>query len=94
MRTIPKRYVDVRVIQEIPINVSIQEEMLSIEIKTPVIAKETSEIYTGAYEIIPSTKDDVILNTKNKVMANNVLVYEIPYSIVWNGKGNTAYIGE
>lgn len=48
--------------------------------------------YTGAYTIIP-TVDDQPLETKNKVLRENILVKSIPYFQTSNEFGDTVYIG-
>ena len=49
--------------------------------------------YPGPYTVTP-TREDQTLNTRNKLMADNVTVFEIPYSEVSNlVGGKTAIIG-
>lgn len=48
--------------------------------------------YNGTYEITP-TVDSQKLETKGKLMRNDVTVREIPYYEVSNNYGNTIYIG-
>ena len=48
-------------------------------------------IYQGSYDVIPQTYDQT-LETKNKLMADNVIVEEIPYAEVSNDFGKTAVI--
>lgn len=48
--------------------------------------------YTGLYEIIPTT-DDQTLETKDKLMLNDMVIKEIPTYEVSNEYGKTFYIG-
>lgn len=50
------------------------------------------QTYGGSYDITPSTESQT-LNTMNKVMADDVLVREIPYFETSNEYGKTIYIG-
>ena len=49
------------------------------------------EIYTGAYEVIPDTVEQV-LQTKNKSMVKDFTVHEIPYAETSNQYGTTVVI--
>ena len=52
-------------------------------------------LYDGAYEVTPRAHNEVILATKNKMMAEDVTVRKVPYyetSNLFDGK--TAYIAE
>lgn len=44
------------------------------------------ERYDGAYEVTPS-KDEELLETKNKKLIDNVTVHAVPYSEVSNESG-------
>lgn len=48
--------------------------------------------YDGSYDIIPRV-DEQTLETKNKVLRDDVLVESIPYYQTSNPYGNTVYIG-
>lgn len=50
------------------------------------------DTYTGPYEILPSTSDDVVLETKRMVMSKDVTVFKIPYYETSNTSGYTVYI--
>ena len=53
------------------------------------------EPYTGDYEITPLVNDEISMNTRNKVMTNDVSIHKVPSYIVSNiAGGNTFYIGE
>lgn len=50
--------------------------------------------YTGTYEVTPLLQAEQELRTENRVLKQNVIVHEIPYAEVSNGKGKTLIIGE
>lgn len=55
----------------------------------------TGDPYEGPYEVTPKAHDPVILETREKVMNDNVTVLKVPYfetSNLFDGK--TAYIAE
>lgn len=57
-------------------------------------AKSQLEDYEGAYEVIPKTTPQT-LETKDKILRDNVTVFAIPYAEVSNpSDGKTAIIGE
>lgn len=50
--------------------------------------------YYGSYSVNPKTNSDIILQTKNLIMTENLIVKKIPYYQVENvSKGDTVYIG-
>ena len=51
------------------------------------------EKYLGPYEVVPSTTDNIILETKKKTMTDDVTVFKIPYYETSNESGYTVYIG-
>lgn len=54
---------------------------------------DTYEHYSGAYEVEPSAHNEVVLETKNKAMDDNVTVRKIYAAEVSNpAGGNTYYI--
>lgn len=53
-----------------------------------VINIEGREVYTGAYQVTPKRYEQV-LDTSNKIMTEDVTVYEIPYAEVSNQYGTT-----
>lgn len=50
------------------------------------------EVYHGEYDVIPKAWQMQILETKNKVMDDNVRVHEIPYDETSNEYGETVVI--
>lgn len=55
---------------------------------------QIGEEYEGEYIVVPSTRDEQTLLTKNKLMAEDVTVRRIPYYETSNLYGKTVYIGE
>lgn len=50
--------------------------------------------YTGEYHVIPSTSEDVVMETANKIMNADVRVKKIPFAEVTNtANGKTVTIG-
>ena len=77
--------------------------VIKLTIKNPVKLKVTPVVringggrdpYTGATTVIPSAFDDAILETKNKVVLENIRVTKIPYFEVGSTieGGNVVYI--
>ncbi|MFI3173721.1 MAG: hypothetical protein R3Y53_00795 [Bacillota bacterium] len=53
------------------------------------------ETYDGSYEVIPQAFRTPILNTSNKLLTQDVVVAEIPYSVTQNNSGgNTVHIAK
>lgn len=52
------------------------------------------EVYTGEYEVTPKAWEETVLPTADKLLLEDVRVFEIPYSAVANPSGGkTAIIG-
>lgn len=51
-----------------------------------------AEPYTGEYTVTPKAREGTTLKTKDKVMAKDVNVLEIPYYDVSNESGTTIFI--
>jgi len=50
--------------------------------------------YTGSYDVTPSATSNIVLETKDKKMTDNLTVRKIPYESVSNPQGgNTVTIG-
>lgn len=71
-----------------------EESSYDVELATAIkIIRIEGEHYEGPYEVIPKT-ESIILETRNKLMDDDVTVYEIPYAEVSNlAGGKTATIG-
>ena len=57
------------------------------------ISRGNIDVYDGEYIVTPIPYDSQTLETKNKVMANDVTVLAIPYYETSNISGITIYIG-
>lgn len=77
------------------IDFNISEQYFNLKIKNiQQITNNVNDIYDGSYEAVPSVKKQ-ILETKNKIMTNNLTIREIPYFKTDNTfGGSTVYIGE
>lgn len=51
-----------------------------------------ADTYTGEYIVIPKAHDEVILETKDKTMQDDVTVRKVPYYETSNQTGTTVYI--
>lgn len=51
-----------------------------------------AEIYDGTYEVIPKANQSQTLETANKMMEEDVLIFEVPYFQTSNEHGDTVYI--
>lgn len=57
-------------------------------------ARSSYPFYDGVYEVTPLAQLDIILNTNNKILQDNVVVREIPYYETTNESGGyTVTIG-
>lgn len=53
------------------------------------------EMYSGEYEVIPSTNSEQVLKTASKLLSRDVVVAKVPYFETSNDlNGKTAYIGK
>lgn len=57
------------------------------------VSRETHETYDGAYELTPSTYLEQTLNTKDKILEDDITVHKVPYWETSNEYGLTIYIG-
>lgn len=62
------------------------------EVGKIAVIKRDAEEYSGEYEVTPSA-DAQTLQTKNRLMADDVEIKPIPYYDVSNEFGRTIYIG-
>ena len=60
-------------------------------IKGTIRAYDKADVYHGVYEVTPSSNDQE-LETRGKLLADNVLVNAIPYEEVTNPSGGTTVI--
>ena len=68
----------------------LQENEITFEVEK--IVGVMPEIYTGAYQVTPKAFEETILDTDNKLMTDDVTVYEIPYAETSNTYGTTVTI--
>lgn len=67
---------------------------IEVRFNTDFTKSESNELYTGAYTVTPK-REKQVLPTANKLMAEDVTVKEIPYSVTSNTAGGTTfYIGK
>lgn len=53
------------------------------------------DLYEGPYEVTPRAHSEIVLETKNKTMEDDVTVHKVPYYETTNlYDGKTAYIAE
>lgn len=60
---------------------------------TVVVNHTEGERYTGNYEITPKVDETQTLQTRNKVMSDDVTIFQIPFFQTSNLYGDTIYIG-
>ncbi len=63
-----------------------------IQLQDVVLENVTGDKYEGAYDVIPSTYQDKVLETRNLVMTKDVTVRKIPQYEVSNEAGGTTFI--
>ena len=51
------------------------------------------DVYKGSYSITPKAWEEQVLETKSKVLTDNMAIKEIPYYETSNKSGLTAIIG-
>lgn len=89
------RVIDAEVMVDEEIISSVAQNDESIDAVTEVVIVHNGgdyEYYDGAYHVIPKAYDDIILETKEKIMRDNVTVDSVPYYETHNEKGTTIYI--
>jgi len=70
--------------EEPEVNFTIEESI--------IISGETYDVYRGEYVVTPKKDQQTILETKEKLMADDVTVLKIPYYETSNESGLTVYI--
>ena len=75
------------------VNVAVPDEVVNVEIMTPVVRVGGGPIYTGDYEVTPLAWEDQTLETEGKEMLQNVTVFKVPKWDTANPSGGrTCYI--
>ena len=80
---------------QVEFDLEIENDIFEFDLETDqtiVINKTSGDIYEGPYEVTPMAYNEVILETKEKKMSDNVTVLEIPYWETTNPDGKTVYI--
>lgn len=74
----------------------IKSPMGSLKGTISVYTGETQkETYDESYLVIPSVKEDVVLETKDKIMSDDLTIKKVPYETTVNdSEGITVYIGK
>lgn len=78
----------------VPVEVNNQSVNVAIrEINVVTKLSGDAEYYEGSYDVTPKAHQPQTLETKDKLMSDNVRVREIPFFETGNGAGgNTVYI--
>lgn len=63
------------------------------EIRGVISSYTTGTIYTGDYIVKPKANEEVVLDTSDKILTDDITVLEIPYYETSNVSGYTVYIG-
>ena len=74
-------------------SIKINPQKNNIELGTTYTKIIEGQRYEGEYEITPLPFQEQELQTKEKVLEDNIKVKEIPYYETSNLYGNTVYIG-
>lgn len=71
-----------------------EEPQINFTIEEAIIVNEGGnyDIYRGEYVVTPKAYDSTVLETKEKLMTDDVTVLEIPYYETSNESGLTVYI--
>lgn len=79
---------------EVKFNPSNQKIPVEFSHFQPVTLAPDVDFYEGSYEVIPKTSEQT-LETKDKILTENIQICEIPYYDVANtAGGSTVYIGK
>lgn len=89
MITIPMRVQTEGIVVPMKVGTDIQNIGMGIGAEYAVAG---AEVYGGTYEVIPKARQSQTLETANKLMEEDVLVFEVPYFQTSNEHGDTVYI--
>lgn len=68
---------------------------LTMKVQSGRFVREDREIYSGDYQVIPDLTAAFVLETKDKLMAENILISAVPQCIILNDAGGeTLMIGK
>lgn len=73
-----------------------EEPVINFTIEQAIIVHEGGnyDVYDGEYIVTPKAYNPVVLETKEKLMEDDVTVLKIPYYETSNESGLTVYIGD
>lgn len=75
------------------IKLKVTDSTVRLKIPVTVVHESTDgEIYQGDYTVTPKVTKEVLLQTKSKVMKNNVTVLKVPQFEVSNDAGGKTLI--
>lgn len=79
-----------------PIKLRVSDDRIKLRNPTTVIYQsDGGQIYSGPYSVTPKVANDVVLQTRSKVMNNDVTVFKIPqFEISNDSGGKTLILGE
>lgn len=89
MITIPMRVATEGIVVPMTVGTDSQNIGMSISAEYAIAGVEA---YAGEYEVIPKARESQTLETKDKLMEENVLIFEVPYFQTSNEYGDTVYI--
>ena len=80
----------------LPLKVNAEETIIPLHVRNvEVVHTGIPPAYTGPYDVTPASYLDQTLETKDKLMGDNVRVQKIPSFLVSNPQGgNTFIVGE
>lgn len=72
------------------------DEEFIFTLEEPIIIHDGGgyDVYHGQYEVTPSAHNQIVLETREKLMADDVTVNKIPYYETSNESGLTVYIAD
>lgn len=75
---------------------TLEEPEYEFTIEEAIIVHEggSYDVYDGQYEVTPSAHNPIVLETREKLMADDVTVNKIPYYETSNESGLTVYIAD
>lgn len=75
------------------IKLKVADSAIRLKVPVTVVHESTDgEIYQGDYTVTPKVTEEVLLQTKSKVMKNNVTVLKVPQFEVSNDSGGKTLI--
>lgn len=85
--------IDIEAVIDEQINISVSEEDTVSVNADVVITHAEADYYDGDYVVIPKAYNETVLETKDKLLTDDVTVEKIPYYKTSNESGYTVYIG-